>query len=876
MKQRFYSVRYHYVQYRLHRFLRANRFFKSINTGSARPSVLLSGARIKERINSTRFNVVDIPIILLVAALILCSGYQATYLHGQTAAHVDTPTGKHATSSIIIRGIILDEDTRPLPSVTITATAQPTSVQQASKMGTRSKRDGTFEIALPKAIQGTEVTLTATMLGYKRLVKQIRLPDDSAERLTLRMTLLSSQQEQVVVTGTLNEVTISKSPVHIEVFSSRFLQKNPTPSIFEALSLVNGVQPQINCNVCYTGDIRINGMNGPYTMVTIDGMPIVSGLSTVYGLMGIPNSMIERVEVVKGPASTLYGSEAVGGLINIITKHAPSMPLFTVDAFATSQQEFNVDAAFKSSFGENDTQPAWAHTMLGVNYFNFQHRMDINNDNFTDVTLQHRISLFNKWEFEPSTGGTDLGFGSIAARFVAEDRFGGQMNWTPEFRGSDSIYGEAITTMRAEVIGKYRLPATITGGQDITLDVSFNDHVQDSYYGTTHYKARQTIAFAQAVWRSGLGGIEALANHDVTAGLAFRHTYYQDNTPATRDIDGITLKPSIIQLPGIFVQDEIHLSSVTTLLLAARYDYNSAHGNVFTPRLSLKYTPDSDNILRLNAGTGFRVVNLFTEDHAALSGAREVVIKNALRPEQSYNGNLSYTRYWSFAGDDCVHDSVLSSVLQGISIDATAFYTYFTNQITPDYDTDPTKIIYDNLAGYGVSAGGSLDVTLNFVVPLSVRIGVTYADVFQMRDDAQGIRRREQLFFAPRWSGTWALSYKPVKELSIDYTGRWTGAMRLPATLDPLPEESPDFALHNLQVSYRLIEGERGLPALELYGGAKNLFNYLPREPVIIRAFDPFDRLVQNPTTEQTFDPTRVYTPLQGIRAFLGVRANVW
>ena len=112
------------------------------------------------------------------------------------------------------------------------------------------------------------------------------------------------------------------SPIPVEVYSPAYFKKNPSPNIFESLQMVNGVQPQLNCNVCNTGDIHINGMEGPYTMILIDGMPIVSSLSTVYGLAGIPNSMVKRIEIVKGPASTLYGSEAVGGLINIITKDA--------------------------------------------------------------------------------------------------------------------------------------------------------------------------------------------------------------------------------------------------------------------------------------------------------------------------------------------------------------------------------------------------------------------------------------------------------------------------------------------------------------------------------------------------------------------------
>src|SRR5690606_28508903 len=113
---------------------------------------------------------------------------------------------------------------------------------------------------------------------------------------------------EVVISGTLKEVIKLDSPVPVEVYTSSFFNANPTPSIFEALQNINGVRPHLNCNICNTGDIHINGLEGPYTMILIDGMPIVSGLSTVYGLSGIPQSLIDRVEIVKGPASMLYGS----------------------------------------------------------------------------------------------------------------------------------------------------------------------------------------------------------------------------------------------------------------------------------------------------------------------------------------------------------------------------------------------------------------------------------------------------------------------------------------------------------------------------------------------------------------------------------------
>ena len=141
---------------------------------------------------------------------------------------------------------------------------------------------------------------------------------------------------EVVITGTMKEVRKSDSPVPVEIITPKLFQKNPTPSLFDAVGMVNGVKPQINCSVCNTGDIHINGMEGPYTMILIDGMPIVSGLSTVYGLSGIPNSLVERIEIVKGPASSLYGSEAMGGIINVITKNPQRAPKFAADIFSTS------------------------------------------------------------------------------------------------------------------------------------------------------------------------------------------------------------------------------------------------------------------------------------------------------------------------------------------------------------------------------------------------------------------------------------------------------------------------------------------------------------------------------------------------------------
>ena len=176
---------------------------------------------------------------------------------------------------------------------------------------------------------------------------------------------------EVVVTGTMKAIKKSDSPVPIEIYTTKFFKKNPTSSLFDAVQLINGVQPQLNCNVCNTGDIHINGMEGPYTMILIDGMPIVSSLSTVYGLSGIPNSLVERIEVVKGPASSLYVTEAMGGIINVITKSAKSAPKLSIDAFTTSWLETNLDGGYKYNIRQK------VNSLFGFNYFKYGNKLMI-------------------------------------------------------------------------------------------------------------------------------------------------------------------------------------------------------------------------------------------------------------------------------------------------------------------------------------------------------------------------------------------------------------------------------------------------------------------------------------------------------------------
>lgn len=697
---------------------------------------------------------------------------------------------------------------------------------------------------------GQHPALTIRCIGYNTWTGELA---DNAREQVILLEPAESTLSTVVISATMKEVSKDASPIPVEIYTPRYFQKNATPNVFEALTMVNGVLPQLNCNVCNTGDIHINGMEGPYTMVTIDGMPIVSGLSTVYGLSGIPNGLIERIEVVKGPASTLYGSEAVGGMINIITKSPLTAPRVFFDAFGTSIGEYSLDAAVAARAGK-------AHTLLGINYFNFQNRLDINGDNFTDIALQNRVSVFNKWNFDRKNNR----MASVAARYVRENRWGGELQWEPRWRGTDSIYGESIFTNRVELLGKYQLPVE---RRRVLLDLSWNLHDQDSYYGTMHYLGRQQVAFGQLTTDLPLG-----SRHDALLGAALRYTEYDDNTPATASADGSANQPSKVWLPGIFVQDEIALNTRNRLLLGLRYDHNSAHGHILTPRVSWKWAEDAQHILRLTAGSGYRVANIFTEDHAALTGAREVVIAEDLRPERSWNANLNYVRKF------------FPKRAGFIGLDASAFFTYFSNQILPDYDTNPDQIIYANLDGHAVSSGLSLNLDFNFLNGLKVIAGATAMRVYRVEDG----ERLPQLF-APALSGTWAVTW-PVPQwgLTLDYTGNLKSPMHLPVLPNDFrPEQSPWFAIHNVQATWRPAQTFQVLETwkvsapktwkvlsdLELYLGVKNLFGFYPREEVVLRAFDPFDKRVDvdNPNG-YTFDPTYNYAPIQRQRVLVGMR----
>lgn len=660
-------------------------------------------------------------------------------------------------------------------------------------------------------------TLRVTAVGYKAYRREIAA---GGEGVSVELEA-DGVLEEVVVTGTLRETAVKESVVKVAVLSPALFRSSPVSSVVGALETVNGVQEQVNCGVCGTSAIRINGMEGPYTLVLIDGMPIVSGLSSVYGFNGIPTSLIERVEIVKGPCSTLYGTEAVGGVVNIITRRPDRSPSVEADVRYTTHREAQASLGWTARLGER------LYTVLSGDYSSNDRRLDENGDGFTDIPLGRRLSVFNKWQLRDGRKREVL---TVAARYYSEDRWGGELAWTKADRGSGTVYGESIRTERWEVLGSYRFPFA---DDKVRLDVSANAHKQAAWYGDVSYSARQQVGFANLVWTPSLN-----ARHAVTGGWTNRYNRYEDNTPSLTDENSY--------VPGLFVQDEYRVSEGLRLLGGLRLDYHRRHGVIFSPRLNAKQQLGPFSALRLNYGTGFRQVHLFTEDHAFVSGAREVLIADALQPERSHNLSLNVNHTYLLWGYG--------------QLDVDVFYTYFQNKIVPDYAVDPDWIVYDNLSGYGVSRGMAVAVDHSFAFPLHLRAGATWMAVFERVKDEEGQQQRVEQLFTPRFSAVFGATYRWKRvDATLNWTGRVVGPQQLPTFAEGFerPTVSDWFTVQHLQLTKCFDK-----LGLEVYTGVKNLWNYTQDSP-LIHPQAPFSA---------EFDTSYAYGPLQVRRYFLGIR----
>jgi len=654
---------------------------------------------------------------------------------------------------------------------------------------------------------------------------------------------------EIVVTGTLKDEYVTESPVKVNVITAKkinsFLPSAGT-NITKIVQLINGAQEVIACGVCYTNSISINGLEGPYTSVLMDGIPMYGNLASVYGLNGIPNMIIDRLEIVKGPSSTLYGSEAVAGVINIITKNPKDQPFISLDVQATSHLESYLNMAVTNKIGKTTGY-------FGVNWDRKNDYDDYNNDGFGDDINLDRISLFNKWNISRKSKKQFI----ISSRYYFEDRRNGVQEFLKNgnyknLRGSEKIYGESIYTYRFELFGKYEFDFI----EDFEVNYSYSKHDQNSYYGSDYYVAKQDIFFTQFTLSKKYN------KHDFLYGLSIKNNLYDDNTIATEKvINGDILNNASNQfIPGLLVQDQFKSSDKISLVGGLRLDHFKDHGLIFAPSFHIKYNPGQWLAFRLNVGTGFRLVNLFAEDHAFVTGQREVKIVEELQPEKSksliLNTNYIYT---GFNGSG--------------NFDIDLFYTYFSNKIIPNYDIQK-YIIYQNSEGYSYSKGVSGAWNHSFLNGIAFTLNFNH-QVVKYTENNNNIKTMFDMEHSPRWTAGLNIKFPLNNTWSINTSSNYVGIMQLPEVFDmknngqiseiSRPQRSKPFSIHNVNINGKLSNKN------EVYFGILNIFNFRQKESPLVAYNDPN----YNKGFSPFFDTSYAYAPNHGIEVFVGYKFNL-
>ncbi len=617
----------------------------------------------------------------------------------------------------------------------------------------------------------------------------------------------------------------------IDVLSQKDFVRNPTTNVFDALAYATGIYCDIDQGLTNPVDININGLEGNYTMYTIDGVPAMNNLAGIFALSAFPLSAVNNIQIDKGANSTMYGSDAMSGVINITTKDPAAAPTLALNTLFTSklESELGLTAAFHLKK---------AHVLFSVDADNMNYRWDINHDNFMDLPLVNRVSFFNKWSFVRK----ENRIATVYARYLFEDRFVGQMNTPGRLKGSDEYYTQWLQTNQWQAGFKYQLPVR----EQIMLIADYSEHYQQAWFDTAHYHGVLRNVYAELNWSHKFG------KHHVAAGLSYRMKYYKDNTGLSDE--ALTGIGPFVHTAGFFVQDEVTVNARNAVYYGVRFDYSNQSGPIAAPRIVYRWNaPSLKDVIRLAIGTGYRVPNVLNEGFTALETSRQVIVPQKLKTEYDISMNLDYT-----------HTQVFNA--GALTFEGGIFGIWLTNYVEPDYESDSAAVIYNNNNGGG-SFGFNAALDWTFKFPLHLGFNCTYAYTFELDKDSGDIDL-DIPTHAPPFTANYYIGYTLAKaQVTFDLTGNLVSPMLL-ATVpnDFRPSQSPWFSILNIQITKKFKKG------FELFAGVKNLLNFVQQNP-ILRPFDPFNQNVNiNNPNGYRFDTTYAYSTIEGIKGFIGFR----
>jgi outer membrane receptor for ferrienterochelin and colicins len=691
--------------------------------------------------------------------------------------------------------------------------------------GTMTEINGNFSIEFN---ENSNKKLVASYVGYKSDTIEIT----NQKYVKFKLAAIKSLSE-VVITEERDGIILSNlDPIKTENITQTELKKAACCDLAGCFETQLTVQPQTSNVITNAKELRILGLSGVYNQVLVDGFPMIQALSYTYGISGIPGTLVENIFVSKGANSVLQGYESISGQINVITKDAGNTDKLLLNLYVNSfmEKQLNANYAFKKGKWRNITA---LQTVQPAN------KIDNDKDNFIDLPLLTRYLIYNKLNYGKES---DWGWSSkIGLKYLTEERIGGQYTYNAKTdQGNMSNYGQTVNFNQPEIYAKtgYR----VNDKHNIVLFANSFFHQQNSFFGTAKYNAKQHNFYANLQYELTYNRL-----HTLKTGLSFRYLNIQEkiaftDTTLYRSYNGDYKR--IENIPGVFAENTMSfLNNKITWINGLRLDHHNQFGSTLTPRMLLKYDLSSKTVVRANIGTGWRTVNLFSENIGLLVSSRDIIFAEKLLPERALN-----------YGINMVHKYEINKQSGYVSAD---FYrTDFQNQIFPDYDSDTKSAIIKNFKGPSRSNGFQLELNLKIAKRFDIKTGYNYLDVYRIESNQKIL-----LPFNPKHRILGAFSFKPLsKKFNIDINVHWFDKQRLPDTkTNPVEFQRPDyskpFTLYNAQFTYNF-------KRIELYIGCENIFNFRQLQPILSwqNPFGPY------------FDTSSVWGPTRGREIYSGVR----
>lgn len=684
-------------------------------------------------------------------------------------------------------------------------------ILKGTTLGTTTDHSGHYFL---KNLPEGNFTLEYKALGYKTVTKPVTLKKGKTLEVNVMMEEDQIALDGVVVSANRSETTRRLAPSLVNVLDASVFQTTNSVNLAQGLNFQPGVRVENNCQNCGFQQVRINGLDGPYTQILIDSRPIFSALSGVYGLEQIPTNMIERVEVMRGGGSALFGSSAIAGTINIITKEPlrNSAELSHTITSIGGSDDFDNNTTLNASL-VTDNGKAGVY-VFGQN----RHRsgFDYDGDGFTELPkLKNQMVGFRSY----IKTGT---YSKLTFEYhhMEEYRRGGNKFDRPPHEAD-------ITEQVEHAIDGGGLKFDLFSSDykhKLSVYTSAQHTDRDSYYGTN----QDANAYGKTTDLTWMAGAQYNYEFDrllfmpseLTGGLEYSHDRLNDETLGyNRIID------QKVHIESAFLQNEWK-NKMWSFLIGGRLDkHNMIDHVIFSPRANVRFNPTEDINIRASYSSGFRAPQAFDEDmHIAAVGGEVALIHLAddLAEEKSQSLSASVDFYHRFKN--------------GIQVNflVEGFYTNLNDVfVLEDVGHDEQgNLLKERRNGSGAQVMGlTLEGKTVLTSWLSLQAGATwqrsrYKEAEKWSTDEE-VPAEKKMFRTPDLYGYFTSTLTPLKRFTASLSGTYTGSMLVQHlagyVLQDKAVKTPDFFDMNVKLAYQFPLYKE--MKLEISAGVQNIFN---------------------------------------------------